>query len=43
MKMSQIPKQSEIELAQLVGDIIICNKIVLDTHIVGKISLPQKH
>ena len=22
---------------------IICNKIVRDTHIVGKISLPQKH
>ena len=42
MKMSQVTKESEIELAYYVWDIIIWNRVVLDTHIVGKIRLPQK-
>ena len=42
MKMSQITKESEIQLAHYVWDIIIWNRVVLDTHIVGKIRLPQK-
>ena len=43
MKMSQITKELEIQLARYIWDIIIWNRVVLDTHIVGKISLPQKH
>ena len=42
MKMSQITKESEIQLAHYVWDIIIWNRVVLDTHIVGKIRMPWK-
>ena len=42
MKMPQVTIESEIKLAYYVWDIIIWNRVALDTHIVGKIRLPQK-